>query len=525
MSNKLKTISFLIVPMVVLLVIVFINRDDLFKSKEPKEYEKPITERLNLLIIEPDFLNPLISKNKYVQDTSKLVFEGLSTINSELRAEPLTARFILPDIGLINWEVTLKDNVYFHNGEKLSTDDVIFTVNKIKKLEKDSYFEHNVQNIDKIEKISDEKFIIRLKTSDNFLIDKLTFPILSEKAYLNEDLSKTNIYVGTGPYMQESYSEGKIILKRFNKYHRETTGNIESINVKILDKARPGFELLKSGEIDIADTNTEVGAYGRSAYSSGKYIDGKFTGLIFNTNVDILSDKNVRQAVLLGINRDMIIERFLSGYGMSRDLPINPTSYLYNNNIMIYAYNPERARDLLNNSEWSLKGNTREKNGKRLNIKFLVNLDNDKNLEKAQYIKENLADIGINLDIITKSSGDYAVSIANRDYDIALTEWAISTYPEFLYKFDSNSADNIFKFDNKDYDYLTFLAKNETVKEKLQEHFFMMQEILSEELPIAGLYFETSTVYYGKKVKWNVNAMFNIYADIENAIIDESADI
>ena len=49
----------------------------------------------------------------------------------------------------------------------------------------------------------------------------------------------------------------------------------------MIEKARPGFELLKVGDVDIADTNTDVGAYGRSAYNSKKYITGISDKMLF----------------------------------------------------------------------------------------------------------------------------------------------------------------------------------------------------------------------------------------------------
>ena len=283
--------------------------------------------------------------------------------------------------------------------------------------------------------------------------------------------------------------------------------------------------MLKLGEIDIADTNTEVGAYGRSAYNNSKYVTSAFEGIAFNPENEVLKDNVLRQAMILAINRDYIIEKEIYGYGVYSDLPINPNSYLRSKSIKKYAFNPERAQDLLTNSGWTEKNAIRSKEGNKLEFNLLVNSDSKGISNKAEYIKNDLGKIGIKINVVAKSAEGYNAAIKAHDYDLAITDWAITDYPEFLYNFESNSPNNVFGFKDEEYDYLVYLAKHEILEGKQLEHFEKMQSILFNELPMLGLYFETSTVFYtknlGEQLKPQIN---NIYNEMNNIVLTKNED-
>jgi len=521
MKQKVKVALLLIILAVIINVVFFASQyKKLQKNNEANIGISNTEESINLLVIAPDYFNPLVSQNKYIQNISKLVFNGLTEIDSELKAKNCLAKTITPDTSLMTWEIVLNDSIYFHNGTKLTADDVIFTLDKIKELGSESYFSHNIANITAYDKTSADTVKISLAQPDNFLPNKLAFPILSKSFYGNKDLRIAKEYVGTGAYKQTKVGTTEMLLSRNQSYFQKTVGNVARINVRIAETSRPGFELLKLGEIDIADTNTEVGAYGRSAYYNSKYTTGIFEGLLVSTTNTALAEENVRQAILLGINRDQMIEKYLNGYGVSTDLPINPSSYLVNDTLNKYSYNPERAQDLLDAANWSLKNGVREKENAKLVFSLLINKDNNGTQEKAEFIKENLKQLGIEIEVQGKSSFDFNEAISKKEYDLALTDWAISDYPEFLYHFETNSPNNVVGFSDKDYDYYVYLAQREYLEGKSKEYFDKLQEILYRKLPIMGLYFETSTVYYAKKIEENLDSnMKNIYYGLEDLTV------
>ena len=517
MKKLLKLIICIIISIgIVFLIVKNIN---LFENKEINKTSLA-DSYINILVVNPDYYNPLISQNKYVQDMSKLIFEGLTSINSELKAENNLAKIVEPKENSKKYRIVLKNNIKFHDGSELTSDDVIFTINKLLKLKDESPYYYDVKNIKAVNKVNKHELKITLNSEDNFLPEKLSFPILPERYYANKDLKTLKTFIGTGRYKVESVTDNEWKLTFNEDYHGERSGNITTINAKILLKNIQGFEALKSDEVDMVDTNVEVGAYGRSAFYSKRYNTGVFEGIVFNLESEKVKDQNVRQAILLAINRDSMIENYLGGYADAVSIPINSASYLFDKGLSSYAYNPEKAQDILTNTGWGVNSsNIRIKDKVELNIDFLVNEDKEDAKEKAEFIASNLKDIGINVNIVSKSKDFYEALIKNGEFDMVFTEWALSPYPEFLYCFETNNDKNYSNFSNEDYDYLVYMAKREVIEDKMKEYFLDMQEMLNSYLPMACLYVKTSTVYYDKDIDGELDSnMTDVYKGIENMV-------
>ena len=519
MKKKLLLIIIAIIIGVLASIIYELKVNELWIFEKEVTVAKLTDEKTSILVINPDYYNPLVSNNVYIKDLSKLVFEGLTYITEELNYENCLAKIIEVEEDYKTYKIVLKNDIKFHNGDRLTSDDVIYTIKKIQDLKDKSIYYYNVSNIDSIKKVNNHELKITLKEIDNFFPAKLDFPILSELTYSNKDLYKYNDYNGTGKYKVYRKQDDTWTLVYNEGYREEQIGNLKQIDVKFVNKVMQSFEGLKSGDAEIVDTNTEVGAYGRSAFANKRYTTGTFESLLFNLESSKVSEQNVRQAILLAINRDGIIEEYLNGYGKSVTVPVNPSSYLYNKNLSSFSYNPERAQDILNNMGYRLSGTIRKNGNNDLKINLLINADKKNAKEKAEYIKNNLSNVGIEVNILAKTTNSFNTALKQKEYDIALTDWALSAYPEFLYFFETGHKNNINGFSDEEYDYLVYMAKREVVEMKLIEYFNRMQEILNAKLPMACLYVKTSTIYYNKDIQGEFESnMNNVYMGIENLV-------
>ena len=146
-KGKLLILAIIIFIAINVLVFIIINKDKFIKN-DIDEVNMP-DEKIDILMIEPDYFLSIVSNNKYVHEVCNLVFEGLTEDDDTLKAQPKLAKLILTSDNL-SWDITLRDDVNFHNGDKFTADDVIFTINKIKELGEKSHFSYNVQNIKNI---------------------------------------------------------------------------------------------------------------------------------------------------------------------------------------------------------------------------------------------------------------------------------------------------------------------------------------------------------------------------------------
>src|SRR5690606_31600737 len=117
------------------------------------------------------------------------------------------------------------------------------------------------------------------------------------------------------------------------------------------------FEFLKS--LGFADINV----YTSSAYS---YI-------VFNHEKEIFKDPRVRQAFIYGLDRKTIVNTFYEGYGQVANVPVSPTSWAYTDEIGSTEYDPEKAKQLLEEAGWKVGSDgIREKDGQKLTVYYFT---------------------------------------------------------------------------------------------------------------------------------------------------------
>jgi peptide/nickel transport system substrate-binding protein len=147
----------------------------------------------------------------------------------------------------------------------------------------------------------------------------------------------------------------------------------------------------------------------------------------------ILADKALRVAISKGIDRQTIANVTLRGLA-DNPTPLNNHVYVagqqgYQNNSASLAYNPDEARNELDNLGWKLNGNIREKNGKQLVIRDVF-YEAQSTRQFAQIAQNNLAQIGVKLVLDAKpGTGFFTQYINVGDFDIAQFGWSGDAFP------------------------------------------------------------------------------------------------
>lgn len=339
-------------------------------------------------------LNPLLTTNLSYYYFSKLIFEGLFDFDIDLNVVPKLAEsyFIFNEGKTISIE--LKDDIRWHDGVSLTTDDVAFTIDVIKYSNGESTYGNLLKNnlgIDKINynsvistKIIDEK-IIEITFDRAYLnnLEVLTFPIIpkhvfEERNYRNSIINalKTDNYtlIGTGPYKFLSYEKQKYVNLIKNKDYWNGTPYIDEIVGKVLDDDELILTAFETGQINFAST---VG-FDWDKYRQNdrikvlEYISPNYEFLGFNFNSELMIGEKgqaIRKAIAYGINRQDLIYKVYLGHGTQIDVPIHPDSYLLSTDGYTYGYNKDLASDILKDAGFSdIDGD------KILEIKKAINL-------------------------------------------------------------------------------------------------------------------------------------------------------
>ena len=132
--NIVKYIFILFVIGIIGFVIFKLNEE---KNNQPEEVvqnaQEEVIKEINLGVAQFDSINPLLSNNKQVQELTKIIFEPILQINNEYKIEKCLAK---------DWAKTaenqyiikLDETIQWSDGNKLTADDVIFTIQTIKNL-------------------------------------------------------------------------------------------------------------------------------------------------------------------------------------------------------------------------------------------------------------------------------------------------------------------------------------------------------------------------------------------------------
>jgi len=310
----------------------------------------------------PQYINPIYSPlNDVDQDLTELLFSGLMKYDGKGEIVSDLADCQVQEGGKI-YECNLKENIFWHDGKKLTVDDVIFTIKIIQDPEYNSPLRANWLGVE-IERISDSAIRFKLKNPYPPFLEYLTLKILPKHIWekisaKNFPLSEQNLKpIGSGPYQFKELKKNELekplsltLVSNPNYYGK--TPNLSQITFKFFEKEEDLIWAFHTKEIQgfsISDPKNYklLKEYCCSfAFSLPRYF-----AIFFNPDKSkVLAEKEVREALNYGINKKEILENKLYNQGKIVDSPILPEIYGFSSPIKIYQFDLEKAKEILENA-------------------------------------------------------------------------------------------------------------------------------------------------------------------------------
>ncbi len=373
------------------------------------------------LIGSPNFINPTLATSDVDRDLVKLIFSGLVKFDGQGNIVPDLAAGYTIDAEQKVYTFELKDEIYWHDGEKILADDVVFTVNRIKDPEFKSPLRSSFNGI-QINKLNDRTVQFTLEQPFAPFLSILTFGIIPEHLWysipaFSAELAELNKKpIGSGPYKLKSLT-------------KDQNGNIKNYTLVAWDKYYEGQPYIDELMLKFyPDFETAVAALENKnieglVYLPRQYKDEiknkelvlknlrfpQYTGLFFNpNNNELLKNVDFRKALALAIDKKRILTEALNNDGQIIEAPILPGLLGYNPEIKDVAFDPAAAADILQKLKWVLPEDNsskfRRQNDQELTIK-LTTIDQPENVKAVSIIQEAWEAIGIKteLDIVAKS--------------------------------------------------------------------------------------------------------------------------
>lgn len=549
------------------------DADDEYKADYDILDKGPVSGgELNLFTTEPDTLNPILTKNTYVSDFLGLIYEGLTSLDEKQQPVPkLSDTWSVSADGLI-WNFHIRDNVKWQDGQLFTASDVEFTVQLLMNAGIDSVYKPLVQNIATYTAVDSSNFKLVLSKPNSFLPEMMTFPILPKHQFKQKDIlsSKDDFDpIGTGPYQFESYTDKKLVSLKADRnwwymgINDNSKGSmyIEKVNVKVCKNTDDAIGLLQTGDIDVVciDSGDFSKYRGRTDLTIKKYTSREFEMLAFNLKNPVMSDKYVRKAISLAIDRNKLISEVLPGDSYAAEVPILPESWISNlegvtvdasvlkglsasssanitesavntaavTNTAITATTPKEA---LLQGGWkeSKQGYYKTIGGVRryLKVEILVNSNNSTRVQAAQNICSQLTPAGIQAVCTQVQWNDLLTKVNTSNYGVAFIGCRIPQIPDFSYLYSSSylpatllgayeNARNISGYYNMQLDtYINGLFK-ENSEDRKKVYYKAALEQISNDTPYIGLYFTRNAVIYSKNLRGPLGPYtWNRYNDV-----------
>lgn len=384
---------------------------------------------LNLFMYRPDTLNPLTTKNETVRHLSFFVFDQLFAETEEGQVENSLAESYSVSQDGLNIDVRLRGNVYFHDGEPLSADDVVFTVESIKNAGERSVYQRNVSGIESIEALSSHELKIVLKSPDPVFNKKLIFPIVPRHIFKDWPVEGHNeklMLIGTGPYIYKSYNDNEITLVRNDSYwDLNSEGGIshpiwiDNITFKIYPNESDILAAFQKKEVDIAYLDTDIGIYRRRTdIYCDEYESDRFELLV-------LSGKGLKNSPVSNEAFRKAILEYLCWYS---DKDEGKEEAQLN---AIYSFNPQQSAtdrkstinalleagykyDERENILYAVKDGTK----KQITLSLMYNSVYEGRAAFSEWISKALFEIGIKITAQNTSSQDAKNAVESGSFDM-----------------------------------------------------------------------------------------------------------
>lgn len=327
----------------------------------------------------------------------------------------------------------LKDGLTWHDGEPITADDVIFTMDVNADTNNGAGNTNVVILNDQpvtYEKVDDLTVLITLPTASASYPDLLgSLTLIPEHVFggnTNIVGAEANMSgIGSGPYKLSEFVQDQYLVLEKNEDYYMGAPSIDTVTFKIISDTAAQEVALANGEINFMElaNSQAVAKYSSDAnYNVVEYPEGRVNYLAVNKFCPTFEDPKVVEAVFAALNKEEIIA---GAYGEGMAEPANTifsnVNTFYDASIPGYEQDLEKAKQLVQEAGLEGKTMTLYFNSERVYMK-----------ETAQIIQQQLKAVGINLEVTPLESTGFFEKVfgTDGDYEFYLNGYAAVGDPD-----------------------------------------------------------------------------------------------
>lgn len=467
-----------------------------------------------------DTFMPINTTNAGADNVIELMFDRLMVINTDGTFGPRLAESWESNEAQDKITYHLNENAKWQDGEPVTAEDVVYSAQVASSSEysylrriRMQYFAGTDETgcetgTDSIEVAAlddhtveftlkapmDPAIIYALVNRDFFIMPKHLLDSISDADLVNDAFWQKPI--GSGPCIFDSMESGVSIEFKANKDYYLGAPDFDRLVFKKVQSTNL-LSGLMSGDIDVLSANSQIPLADWEAAKNTQGIVTKsvptfaYQYMAMNTARDYLTE-DVRHAISLAINRQVIVDQLLQGEARIAIGPLAEDHPYFDEKLLPIEYDPEKAKSMLEAAGWD---SNRE-------LQVLVSTGNEVREKSAILIQQDLQKIGIKTKIQTLDFPTLLTNARNGDYDLCFIGSAGSVDPsESVPNVTAGYMNNFAQLSDPTLGQIGESGAKEITFEARKKIYDQYQEELFKQMPMAFLYHTNDLFAYNEKLE------------------------
>lgn len=430
---------------------------------------------------EPDQLDPHNTSAYFSFQVLENVFDTLVQPDENLEMQPALAESWEVSEDQLTWTFTLREGVTFHDGSEFTAEDVVYSYNRI--IEEELSNAYRFGAVSSVSAPDERTVVIEVSAPSPNLLSAIGgfkgMAIVSQENVESGEI--TDNPIGTGPFAFDSYSTGDSITLTANEDYWDGAPEVPGVTFRFITEGTTALADLTSGEVDWTDSipaQQVAGLEGNADVEVGKVPSNDYWYLAPNGAKAPYDDVRVRQAIAYAIDREAIMQAATYGNATANQLAIPESSSWYTE-FSEYSLDPGRAQELLD-----------EAGVEEATMDLLVTSQYPETVSAAEVIADNLAEVGITVEIRTVDFATWLDEQSKGNFDMLMLGWLGNIDPDDFYynQHHSEGASNAQGYSNATVDQLLDEARSETDVEARQKLYDEAATTIAQEGSYIYLY-------------------------------------
>lgn len=467
-------------------------------------------------ISEPVNLIPFLASDSASAEVSRFIFNGLLKYDGNLN--------LVGDLAE-SWEVQenglrivfhLRKGVRWQDGYSLTARDVVFTYLSIVDPDVPTPYSGAFEKVESVFAPDDNTVEVRYKEPFSPGLSSWTMGIIPMHILVGQDLRTTDFAknpVGTGPYVLKRWVRGELLELRSNHGYFEGKPGIDRIVLRVLPDPATVFLELQNENLDTASLtplqfNRQIQTkFFQEKYQPYDWAGLQYTYLGYNLDSPLFSDKRVRQAFAMAIDRDEMVSAVLMGRGRPTTGPFLPDTWAYNADVKPFPHDLSAAKNLLREVGWEDRdkdGVLEDREGRKFSFTVLTNGGNDQRKMTCEILQRQLSALGIDVKIQRVEWSVFLKEFIHpRRFEAVLLAWNLALDPDIFDIFHSSRRSpgqfNFVSYSNPEADHLIEEARTEYDQKKRGDLYHRVHRLIYDDQPYAFLYASESLMVLHKR--------------------------